>query len=271
MKGVSVNVKPEVAQQLRGRVALVTGGGGNPSIGRSICIRYAEEGARVGILDIDVSGAEAVAEEIGAAGGAAQAIGCDVTDAEAVKNAVAVIAGGWDDRVDILVNCAAWYKGMGGFREFDRWTEEQWDKMMAVNVRGCWNCARAVVPYMKQRRYGKIINVSSDSFLSGVPGFIHYISSKGAVVGFTRGLAQELGEFGIRVNTLAPGYTMTAESIVQTQGRAGWAEAQRDRQALKERNELPEDLAGPAVFLASADSDFVTAQMLVVDAGVVCW
>lgn len=266
-----MKIKPEVAQQLKDRVAVVTGGGGDPSIGRSICLRYGEEGAKVGILDIDLDGAKRVAEEINAGGGTARAFGCDVTDAEGVKSAVAEIAAAWDDRIDILVNCAAWYKGMGGFRAFDEWTEEQWDRMMAVNVRGCWNCAKAVVPYMKQRGYGKIINVSSDSFLSGVPGFIHYISSKGAVVGFTRGLARELGDYGIRVNTLAPGYTMTAESIVQTQGRVGWAEAQRDRQALRERNELPEDLAGPAVFLASADSDFVTAQMLVVDAGVACW
>jgi NAD(P)-dependent dehydrogenase (short-subunit alcohol dehydrogenase family) len=265
-----VEIKPEVAQRLKDRVAIVTGGGGDPSIGRSICLRFGEEGAKIGILDIDLAGAEAAAHEITAGGGAARALGCDVTDAAAVEAAVVALASGWGDRVDILVNCAAWYKGMGGFRAFDEWTEEQWDRMMAVNVRGCWNCAKAVVPYMKQRRYGKIINVSSDSFLSGVPGFIHYISSKGAVFGFTRGLARELGEYGIRVNTLAPGYTMTAESIVQTQGRPGWAEAQRDRQALHERNELPEDLAGPAFFLASEDSDFVTGQTLVVDAGVVC-
>ena len=114
-------------------------------------------------------------------------------------------------------------------------------------------------------------HVSSDSFLIGAPGFIHYISSKGVVFGLTRGPASELGEYGIRVNTLAPGYTMTAESIVRTQGRPGWADMQRKRQALRERNELPEDLAGPALFLASDDSDFVTGQTLVVDAGVACW
>jgi NAD(P)-dependent dehydrogenase (short-subunit alcohol dehydrogenase family) len=270
-EGTNVEIKPEVAQQLKDRVAIVTGGGGDPSIGRSICLRFGQEGAKVGIIDIDLAGAERVADEIGVGGGVARAVARDVTDAAAVRSAVAMIAGGWGDRVDILVNCAAWYKGMGGFRAFDEWTEEQWDKMMAVNVRGCWNCAKAVFPYMKERHYGKIINVSSDSFLSGVPGFIHYISSKGAVFGLTRGLARELGEYGIRVNTLAPGYTMTAESIVQTQGRPGWAELQRDRQALRERNELPEDLAGPALFLASEDSDFVTAQTLVVNAGVVCW
>jgi NAD(P)-dependent dehydrogenase (short-subunit alcohol dehydrogenase family) len=103
-----------------------------------------------------------------------------------------------------------------------------------------------------------------------VPGFIHYISSKGAVVGLTRGLAKELGEFGIRVNTLAPGYTMTEESLVQCESRPGWADVMRTQQALGERNQQPEDLAGPVVFLASPDSDFVTAHTLVVNGGVVC-
>jgi NAD(P)-dependent dehydrogenase (short-subunit alcohol dehydrogenase family) len=266
-----MRMKPEVAQRLKDRVAVVTGGGGNPSIGRSICLRFGEEGARVAVFDTDHPGAEATAEEINAGGGTARAFTCDVTDSRAVAEAVATAAAGWDDRVDILVNCAAWYKGMGPFRPFDEWTEQQWDRMMAVNIKGCWNCAKAVVPYMKQRGYGKIINVTSDSVLSGVPGFIHYISSKGALIGFTRGLARELGEFGIRVNALAPGYTMTEESIVQTKGRPGWAEQQRDLQALKERNEMPEDLAGPTLFLASEDSDFVTAAMLVVNGGVVCW
>jgi NAD(P)-dependent dehydrogenase (short-subunit alcohol dehydrogenase family) len=266
-----MKIKPAVAQRLKDKVAIVTGGGGNPSIGRSIGLRFAEEGAKVGILDIDLPGAEAVAAEIDAGGGTARAFGCDITDLAAVTGAAAAIAGAWGDRIDILVNCAAWYKGMGGFRDFDQWTEEQWDRMMAVNVKGSWNCAKAVVPYMKKQHYGKIVNVASDSFLIGVPGFIHYISSKGAVIGFTRGLAKELGEYGIRVNALAPGYTMTGESLVQAQSRPGWADLQRDRQALRERNEMPEDLAGPALFLASEDSDFVTAQTLVVNAGVVCW
>jgi NAD(P)-dependent dehydrogenase (short-subunit alcohol dehydrogenase family) len=266
-----MKVKPAVAQRLEGRVAIVTGGGGNLSIGRSICLRYAEEGAKVGILDVDLPGAEAAVAEIEAGGGVALARKCDVTDSAAVKAAVDSMAGAWGDRIDILVNCAAWYKGMGGFKPFDEWTQEQWDKMMAVNVRGCWNCAKAAVPYMKARGYGKIINVTSDSFLVGVPGFIHYISSKGAVIGFTRGLAKEVGEFGIRVNALAPGYTMTEESIVQTEGRPGWADVMRDQQALRQRNEMPEDLTGPALFLASEDSDFVTAATLVVNGGVVCY
>ena len=265
----ALNIKPVVAQRLKDRVAIVTGGGGNPSIGRSIALRLAEEGAKTAIFDIDLAGAEAVAAEITEGRGTALSFGCNILDVPGVKAAVAQAAETWG-RLDILVNCAAWYKGMGGFKAFDEWTEEQWDKMMAVNVKGSWNMAKAVVPFMKERNYGKIVNVASDCFLIGVPGFIHYISSKGAVIGLTRGLAKELGEFGIRVNALAPGYTMTEESIVQTQGRPGWAEFLRDQQALKDRNEVPEDLAGPVLFLASEDSDFVTAHTLVVNAGVVC-
>lgn len=264
-----MGLKPEVAQRLKDRVAIVTGGGGNPSIGRAISLRLAEEGAKTAIFDIDLAGAEAVAGEIAAGGGTAASYGCDVLDSPALQSAVSRVADMWG-RIDILVNCAAWYKGMGGFKPFDEWTEGEWDKMMAVNVKGSWNMVKAVVPFMKTRGYGKIINVASDCFLIGVPGFIHYISSKGAVIGMTRGLAKELGEYGIRVNALAPGYTMTEESIVQTQSRPGWAEFLRDQQALKSRNEMPEDLAGPVLFLASEDSDFVTAHTLVVNAGVVC-
>jgi NAD(P)-dependent dehydrogenase (short-subunit alcohol dehydrogenase family) len=266
-----VNIKPETAQVLKDRVAVVTGAGGNPSIGRSVALRLAEEGARVAIVDIDVAGAEATAAEIVAGGGQALAFGANILDLAAIHAAVQGLTEKWGRRIDVLVNSAAWYKGMGGFKAFDEWTEEQWDKMMAVNVKGSWNMAKAVVPIMKERRYGKIVNVAADCFLIGVPGFIHYISSKGAVVGLTRGLARELGEFGIRVNALAPGYTMTEESIVQCDSRPGWAEVMRGQQALGERNQQPEDLAGPVLFLSSPDSDFVTGHTLVVNGGVVCY
>lgn len=266
-----MKLKPEVAQALKDRVAVVTGAGGDPSIGRSVAIRLAEEGAKVAIVDIDAAGAEAAAAEIVSGGGQALALAANILDTSAITAGIQRLVDSWGRRIDILVNSAAWYKGMGGFKPFDEWTEEQWDKMMAVNVKGSWNMAKAVVPLMKERRYGKIVNVASDCFLIGVPGFIHYISSKGAIIGLTRGLARELGEFGIRVNTLAPGYTMTEESIVQCESRPGWADVMKNQQALGERNQQPEDLAGPVVFLASPDSDFVTAHTLVVNAGVVCY
>ena len=186
----------------------MTGVGRERGIGRAIGLRYAAEGARVALLDLDVGGAERVAEEITEAGGTALAIPCDVTHLAACETAAAHVTEEWGERVDILVNNAAWLDGVV-WQPFDRWTVEEWDKMLDVNLRGMWFCARAFVPFMKARGYGKIINVTSSTFMEGVGGFIHYTSSKGGVIGFTRALGRELGEFGIRVNAMAPGYTMT--------------------------------------------------------------
>jgi 3-oxoacyl-[acyl-carrier protein] reductase len=157
---------------------------------------------------------------------------------------------------------------MGSWRPFDEWTPEEWDQMQAVNLRGMWFCCRAVFPYMKAQRYGKIINLSSSTFFQGVPGFIHYATSKGGVLGFTHSLSRELGEFGIRVNAIAPGFTVSDAQLELTKDFPDWYVDNRDRQALHDRNEVPEDLAGPAFFLASSDSDFMTGQTLLVDAGV---
>ncbi len=255
-------------KRLAGRVAIVTGGGGTNSIGRAICLRYGAEGARVAVLDINAAGAARVADEVVAAGGSGLAVACDVTDFEQVQAAVKKVADTWDGRIDILVNNAAFFGGMGAFRPFDEWTVEEWDKMQAVNVRGMWFMACAVFPYMKAQGYGKIINISSSSVFEGVPGFIHYSTSKGGVIGFTRCLGRELGKFGIRVNAIAPGFTVTDAQLGLTKDYQEWYVRNREAQALNQRNELPEDLAGPAFFLASADSDFMTCQTLLVDGGV---
>jgi NAD(P)-dependent dehydrogenase (short-subunit alcohol dehydrogenase family) len=256
------------ARRLDGRVAIVTGGGGANSIGRAIGVRYGLEGARVAVLDVNLEGATHVAEEIVEAGGTAIPVVCDVTDLEQCKAAAKKVAESWNGRIDILVNNAAFFGGMGAWRPFDEWTVEDWDKMQNVNVRGMWFCAQAVFPYMKAQGYGKIINLSSSSFFQGVPGFIHYSTSKGGVIGFTRALGRELGEFGIRVNAIAPGFTVSNAQLELTKDFPDWYADNRNRQALHERNEVPEDLAGPAFFLASSDSDFMSCHTLVVDAGV---
>lgn len=255
-------------KRLAGRVAIVTGGGGTNSIGRAICLRYGREGAKVAVFDINAAGAARVAEEIRALGGTALAVECDVTNLGQVEAAVKQVADTWGGRVDILVNNAALFGGMGPFRPFDEWTVEEWDRMQAVNVRGMWFMARAVFPYMKAQNYGKIINISSSSVFEGVPGFIHYSTSKGGVIGFTRCLGRELGKFGIRVNAIAPGFTVSDAQLELTKDYQEWYERNREAQALNQRNEVPEDLAGPAFFLASADSDFMTCQTLLVDGGV---
>jgi NAD(P)-dependent dehydrogenase (short-subunit alcohol dehydrogenase family) len=261
--------KPE-AHRLKGMVVLVTGGGGTNSIGRSIAQRFALEGARVGILDIDGPSAASVAAEINAAGGQAIPITCDITDLDACHAAAKLLADTYVGQIHVLVNNAAAFRGVlskQGFRRFNEWTVEDWDYLMDVNLRGMWFCAQAVYPYMQPFGYGKIINMTSTTFWEGVPGFIHYVSSKGGIVGFTRALARELGPEGIRVNAIAPGFTLTEANMEQAAGaKDHWDEVLKG-QCLTMRHEVADDLAGPAFFLASPDSDFMTGQTILVDGG----
>ncbi len=264
-----MDFKPE-ALRLKDRVALITGGGGTNSIGRSIALRYALEGAKVGVLDIDAKGAESVAAEIEAAGGEALPIHSDITDLDKCHAAAKMLADAYGGRIDILVNNAAAFRGVlskQGFRAFNEWTVQDWDYLMDVNLRGMWFCAQAVYPYMKPFGYGKIINMTSTTFWEGVPGFIHYVSSKGGIIGFTRALARELGPDGIRVNAIAPGFTLTEANIEQAAGAQDhWDEVLKG-QCLPQRHEQADDLAGPAFYLASPDSDFMTGQTILVDGG----
>jgi 3-oxoacyl-[acyl-carrier protein] reductase len=255
-------------RRLDGRVAVVTGAARTHGIGRAICLRYAQEGARVAVLDIDAEGARRLVDEIAAAGGEAIGVACDVADLAACEAAAARVAAEWG-HADILVNNAAKLENVD-WQPFDQWTVEEWDEMLDVNLRGMWFCARAFVPLMKEQGYGKIVNVTSSTFWEGVGGFIHYTSSKGGVIGFTRALGRELGEFGIRVNALAPGYTMTDAQVEHAASHPAHPVAMREHRALA-RDETPDDLAGPAFFLASADSDFMTCQTILVDGGGSMW
>jgi 3-oxoacyl-[acyl-carrier protein] reductase len=264
-----MQLKSDSDQRLRDRVAVVTGAARPRGIGRAICARYAEEGARVAVLDVDETGARRAADEISAAGGTALGIGCDVADLAACEAAAAQVSDEWGGRVDILVNNAASLDGVV-WQPFDQWTVEEWDRMLDVNLRGMWFCARAFVPAMKAAGYGKIVNVTSSTFWEGVGGFIHYTSSKGGVIGFTRALGRELGEFGIRVNALAPGYTLTDAQTEHAVEHPEHAAAMREQRALA-RDENADDLAGPAFFLAGPDSDFMTCQTILVDGGRSMW
>ena len=257
------------AMRLDGRVAAVTGAAREHGIGRAICHRLAAEGARVAVLDVDQKGARRIADGITAVGGEAIGVGCDVLDLSACEAAAARVSEAWDRGADILVNNAASLDGVA-WQPFDQWTVEQWDRMLDVNLRGMWFCARAFVPFMKAQGYGKLVNVTSSTFIEGVGGFIHYTSSKGGVIGFTRALGRELGPFGIRVNALAPGYTMTDAQTGHLAAHPDHAVAVREQLALA-RDEVPEDLAGPAFFLASPDSDFMTCQTILVDGGGSMW
>lgn len=164
-------------------------------------------------------------------------------------------------RIDILVNCAAILDGLvrKSFTEVD---PDEWDQVMVVNVKGPWLCARAVFPYMKQQRKGRIINLSSETFFTGSHGLIHYVSSKGGVIGLTRALAIELGPHNIKINAIAPGFTDTEAS----RSFADVTKHDVSRTPLR-RLEQPYDLIGAILFFASDESDFITGQTLVVDGG----
>ncbi len=247
--------------KLDGKVALVTGSG--RGIGAAYAKGLAAAGARVVVAD--VIDAEATVKIITQAGGTAIGRRMDVTDDAAIAAAVKAAVDGWG-RLDILVNNAAMFTNITR-APFMELTNDEWDKLMQVNVRGIFQCAKGVVPQMRKQKYGKIINISSGSVFKGMPNMLHYVTSKGAVVAFTRALAREVGADNICVNTLAPGYT-DSELIVEQQKREGTKqrEMQAATRALK-RPEMPEDLVGACVFLASPDSDFMTGQALVVDGG----
>jgi 3-oxoacyl-[acyl-carrier protein] reductase len=244
---------------LRDRVVVVTGGG--RGIGKAIALRCADAGASIAVVDIQADLAAGAAAEVVGRGQAAVAVQTDVSDARSVA-AMAKTVHLELGRIDVLVNNAAMMAQLPR-QPFEAIPEEQWDRVMQVNVKGPWLCTRAVVPTMRAQRYGKIINISSDMVLSGVPGLLHYVASKGALTAMTRSLARELGPDGICVNAVAPGFTITEAAL--THGREA-AERSILSRAIP-RAQTPSDLTGTIIFLASADSDFLTGQLLVVNGG----
>jgi NAD(P)-dependent dehydrogenase (short-subunit alcohol dehydrogenase family) len=241
---------------LTGKVAIVTGGARH--IGAAYARRLAAEGAAVVIADV-LDGGD-VAKKIAADGGRALALRVDVSREEETTSmaADAVAAFG---RVDILVNNAALFVNIER-HPFYEITAEEWDRVAAVNIKGPFLCAKAVFPQMKRQRAGKIINISSSTAYWGTPNFLHYVASKAALIGMTRALAREVGQFGINVNAIAPG-------LVEHEGQnapKALTELQLKERSIK-RIQTPDDLMGTLVFLASSDSDFMTGQAIVVDGG----
>ena len=166
--------------------------------------------------------------------------------------------------IDILVNNAGMYSSIKK-RPFTEIPLDEWDHCMAVNVKGVYLCCRAVHAQMKKQRHGKIINISSGTVLGGSPMFLHYVSSKGAVIALTRALAREVGGDGINVNAITPGLTIADEQQKKMLSEEYLA-PRRQARAIK-RDQYPEDLVGAVVFLSSSDSDFITGQTLNVDGG----
>lgn len=239
---------------------MITGGG--HGIGRVICLAFAGIGVRVVVAELDATAGERVAAECVAAGVEALAVATDVAD----ERSVAALAGNVAERfggADILVNNAAIFATIpisrGGIEELD---PQEWDRVMAVNLRGPYLCARAFVPQLRARGAGRIVNVSSGTARhGGSPP--HYVASKAGVVGLTRALARELGAAGITVNAIAPGATPTeATSDVERRRQ----EATIAARAIP-RIQTPQDLVGAVLFLASPAASFITGQTLAVDGG----
>ena len=249
--------------RLKDKVAIITGAG--HGIGRAFSLGLAEEGAKVVAADIDAPEAQETARLVREKGGQAVSFTVDVS-LESSTLQMAREAAQYFGGIDILINNAAIFStvpimGKSGFLTIPL---EEWDRLMAVNVKGAFLCVRAVFPFMKAQGKGKIINISSGTAFKGTPNFCHYVSSKAALIGLTRSLARELGDSNIAINAIAPGVTLSDT----TPGKQPSAERE---EALKrrcfKRVETPEDLVGTAVFLASSDSDFITGQTIIVDGG----
>jgi 3-oxoacyl-[acyl-carrier protein] reductase len=244
------------------RVCIITGGG--QGIGRALALHFAARGIRVGIAEKNAGNAAEVAKEIAARGGEALAIETDVTDPEAVRAMVARVEQAYG-RVDILINNARW-TGLAPTRVQDI-SDEDWRRALDINVTGAFNCVRAVTPLMIAAGWGRIIIMSSAT-VRAPPArpYVHYITSKAALIGMTRALAKELGASGITVNAILPGSIETGVArpnpVTSTEREARARSSQSIPRVLQSA-----DLAGTAYFLASDESAFITGQSIAVDGG----
>jgi NAD(P)-dependent dehydrogenase (short-subunit alcohol dehydrogenase family) len=241
---------------MQGKVAIVTGGA--QGIGRALAEGLAAAGARIVIADLHG------AEEAAAAFPDGVGISADVADEASVEQLVreAVERCG---TIDVLVNNAGLYASLE-MRSFEEIPLEEWRTVMDVNVASMFLMCRAVVPVMRGQGGGKIVNISSGTPFRGVPFLLHYVTSKGAIVAFTRALAKEVGKDSVLVNCVAPGFTMSAGVEAHPEVVEKLRDVSVSARTLQ-RDQLPEDVVGAVVFLAGGDSDFITGQTIVIDGG----
>ncbi|MEB3371873.1 SDR family NAD(P)-dependent oxidoreductase [Saccharopolyspora mangrovi] len=241
------------------RVVLVTGAA--QGIGRELARQFAAAGAFAVVADLAIDKAEAVAKEIHDAGGVGLAVEVDVADESSVAAMVDTVIEQWG-RIDVLINNASIFatieKG-----PFDEIPLEQWEKVLKVNITGSFLCVRAVAAHMRAAGFGRIINISSDSVTRGVGNYLHYVTSKSAVIGMTNALARELGGHGITVNCVRPGMVTTEVERDQSPE----ARARAASQQCIPRNMVPTDLVGVMFFLATPASAFITGQTIACDGG----
>jgi 3-oxoacyl-[acyl-carrier protein] reductase len=248
--------------RLQNKVTVITGAA--HGIGKAYARRFAEEGAHVVIADIDSGGGQMAAKTLMESGFSAWARATDVRNYLNVEGLMRETADRFG-RIDVLLNNAAIYVTQklwkGPVEDLDL---AEWDRVIEVNLKGVFLCCKAAVPIMKQQRSGKIINIASGTFFSGSGNMPHYTSAKGGVVALTRVLARQLGEWGINVNCMTPGSTMSEDSVTEEVLKR--RESSIDKRAFR-RVETPADIVGTALFLASSDSDFITGQLVVVEGG----
>jgi NAD(P)-dependent dehydrogenase (short-subunit alcohol dehydrogenase family) len=239
---------------LRGRVVLITGAGGG--LGRAFSLAFAEAGSNVVAADIDEAAAGETASLVDGL-----AVRVDVSDGASVSAMVDEVVERFGG-VDVLVNNAALYAGLrrAPFHEIE---EDEWDRTMSVNLKGPWLVSKLCLPAMRGREGGSIVNVASATVFSGSPDWAHYVTSKGGMIALTRVMARELGDLGIRVNAIAPGFVLTEASRAVIEDAETYGVA---RGAIK-RSIQPDDIVGTALFLASAASGIITGQTLIVDGG----
>ena len=242
------------------KVILITGGA--QGIGKTFAFELGKSGAKIALADISQK-VEETASETRSNGIECVGIRADISNEEDVKRMVEQTVREYG-RVDALVNNAALFSGLVEKPFYDI-TVEEWDKVMAVNLRGMFLCCKAVFPQMKTQGRGKIINISSGTFLRGVAGLLHYVTSKGGVVGMTRALSREVGMYNITVNAIAPGLIVTEAAKTVHKNSEQFHSVIKQR-ALG-REEVPEDLAGTLIYLCSDASDFVTGQLIAVNGG----
>jgi 3-oxoacyl-[acyl-carrier protein] reductase len=247
---------------LKDKVAIITGA--SRGFGKVFALRFAEEGAKLLLTTTSLERAKDTVKEVKAKGGEVAIIEADISHEDAGKKIAEKVMQQYG-KVDVLVNNAALWFGVNA-KPWDAWTAKEWDQMFTVNVRGNWLVCKAIAPLMMKQKKGKIINIASDLFKSpDSQWFLPYALTKSAIYTMTHSLAAALGSSGINVNAVAPGYTATEASKGQ-EGSEKLFESVVAAQLIKRREE-PEDVAGAVVFLASAESDLITGQTIMVNGG----
>jgi 3-oxoacyl-[acyl-carrier protein] reductase len=246
---------------VKDRVVIITGAG--QGIGREFARQFAAAGAVPVVADLNLAKAEQVLAEIEAAGGAAMAVKVDVADRASVDAMVAAVLAK-HGRIDALINNAAIFATLQK-RPFDQIPLQEWEQVMRINVTGVFNCVSAVAPVMRQAEWGRVVNISSDSVRLGVANYLHYVTSKAALIGMTNSLARELGPHGITVNCIRPGGVAT--EVERTVNPTLERRQQMLAQQCVPKGQVPSDLVGLVMFLSTPAAAFISGQTIACDGG----